>query len=73
MGSGVPKQVQESLNACSIAVHLSCSESGLGTPLNAFHGQMGCIYLFEDILSTGGSMPSSSIFLLNASMSAGAA
>ncbi len=46
-------QVQELLNSCSIAAALSGSENGLGIPLNAFHGQMGCIYLFEDILSPG--------------------
>ncbi len=46
-------QVQEPLNSCSIAARLSGSENGLGVPLNAFHGQMGCIYLFEDILSPG--------------------
>jgi hypothetical protein len=61
------EQVQEPLNACSIAVRLSGSESGLGMLLNAFHGQMGCIYLFEDILSSGSrpllcSVPSSSHF-----------
>ncbi|KAK9905588.1 hypothetical protein WJX75_002584 [Coccomyxa subellipsoidea] len=44
-------KVQEPLNSCSIAARLSGSENGLGVPINAFHGQMGCIYLFEDILS----------------------
>lgn len=46
-------QVQEPLNSCSIAARLSGSENGLGIPLNAFHGQMGCIYFFEDTLSPG--------------------
>ena len=48
-------QVAEALNACSIAARLSAGESGLGAPLGAFRGQMGCIYLFEEVLSPGGS------------------
>ena len=41
------------MNACSFAAGLSSQESGVGAPLGAFHGQMGCIYLFEDVLNPG--------------------
>ena len=46
-------QVTDALNECSIAARLSTVESDLGAPVSAFSGQMGCIYLFEDILSSG--------------------
>ena len=46
-------QVSELLNSCTFAVRLPANEVGLPLPLSAFKGQMGCIYLFEDILSPG--------------------
>ena len=46
-------QAAEPLNTCSIAARLSSKESGLGKPVSAFNGQMGCIYLFADVLSPG--------------------
>ena len=48
-------QAAEPLNTCSIAARLSPKESGLGKPVSAFNGQMGCIYLFADVLSPGDS------------------
>ena len=48
-------QASEPLNTCSIAARLSPKESGLGKPVSAFNGQMGCIYLFADVLSPGDS------------------
>ena len=44
------------MNACSFAAGLPSQESGVGAAFGAFHGQMGCIYLFEDVLNPG--MPS---------------
>lgn len=46
-------QIPEPLNSCTFAARLPASEVGLPLPLSAFKGQMGCIYLFEDILSPG--------------------
>ena len=46
-------QVTEPLNECSIGARLPDHETGLDLMLGAFTGQMGCIYLFEDILSPG--------------------
>ena len=46
-------QVPEPLNSCTFAARLPASEVGLPLPLSAFKGQMGCIYLFEDLLSSG--------------------
>ena len=46
-------QVTEPLNECSIGARLPDHETGLDLTLGAFTGQMGCIYLFEDILSPG--------------------
>lgn len=46
-------QIAEPMNACSFAAGLSSQESGVGAGFGAFHGQMGCIYLFEDILNPG--------------------
>ena len=43
----------ELLNSCTFAARLPASEVGLPLPLSAFRGQMGCMYLFEDILSPG--------------------
>ena len=45
--------MSEPLNSCTFAVRLPASEVGLPLPLSAFKGQMGCIYLFEDLLSSG--------------------
>ena len=53
--SAAALQVAEPLNTCSIAARLSPRESGLGKPVSAFNGQMGCIYLFADVLSPGNS------------------
>ena len=41
------------MNACSFAAGLSAQESGMGAAFGAFHGQMGCLYLFEDVLNPG--------------------
>lgn len=46
-------QVAEPMNACSFAAGLSSQETGVGAGFGAFHGQMGCIYLFEDVLNPG--------------------
>lgn len=46
-------KLAEPINACSFAARLGAEESGLGTPVGAFLGQMGCVYLFEDVLSPG--------------------
>lgn len=45
--------MSEPADECSIGAALTAQESGLGVPLAAFSGQMGCIYLFEDVLSPG--------------------
>lgn len=46
-------QIAEPVNACSFAAGLSSQETGVGGGFGAFHGQMGCIYLFEDVLNPG--------------------
>lgn len=46
-------QIAEPMNACSFAAGLSSQETGVGAGFQAFHGQMGCIYLFEDVLNPG--------------------
>ncbi len=46
-------QISEALTESSIAVKLSSQESGLGKPLSSLAGQMGCIYLFDDALTSG--------------------
>lgn len=46
-------QIAEPMNACSFAAGLSSQETGIGAGFGAFHGQMGCIYLFEDVLNPG--------------------
>lgn len=46
-------QIAEPVNACSFAAGLSSQETGIGAGFGAFHGQMGCIYLFEDVLNPG--------------------
>ncbi len=46
-------QIAEPVNACSFAAGLSSKESGTGAAFGAFHGQMGCLYLFEDVLNPG--------------------
>ena len=51
--SSLALQVLEALNSCSFAAALPGSESGMGAPVGAFRGQMGCMYLFEDTLSPG--------------------
>ena len=53
LGVPVVLQVPEPLNSCTFAARLPASEVGLPLPLSAFKGQMGCIYLFEDLLSSG--------------------
>lgn len=53
-------QIAEPMNACSFAAGLSSQETGVGTGFGAFHGQMGCIYLFEDVLNPGKTTVSSS-------------
>ena len=45
--------MNEPLNSCTFAARLPANEVGLPLPLSAFKGQMGCIYLFEDVLSPG--------------------
>ena len=49
-------QIAEPMNACSFAAGLSSQEAGVGSGFGAFHGQMGCIYLFDDILNPGKSL-----------------
>ena len=49
----VGMQIAEPMNACSFAAGLSSQETGIGACFGAFHGQMGCIYLFEDVLNPG--------------------
>ncbi len=46
-------KLAEPINACSFAARLGAEESGLATPVGAFLGQMGCVYLFEDVLTPG--------------------
>ncbi|KAL3142038.1 hypothetical protein ABBQ32_004670 [Trebouxia sp. C0010 RCD-2024] len=46
-------KIAEPMNACSFAAGLSSQETGVGAGFGAFHGQMGCIYLFEDVLNPG--------------------
>ena len=46
-------QIAEPMNACSFAAGLSSQETGVGAGFGAFRGQMGCIYLFEDVLNPG--------------------
>lgn len=46
-------QIFEPLTESSISVRLTSQESGLGRPLASLAGQMGCIYLFEDTLTSG--------------------
>lgn len=45
--------MQEALNACSIGASIPKQDSGINLPVGAFQGQMGCIYLFDDIISAG--------------------
>ncbi len=46
-------QIAEPINACSFAAGLSSRESGVGSAFGAFRGQMGCLYLFDDVLNPG--------------------
>lgn len=46
-------QVAEPVNACSFAAGLSGAESGINLAVNPFHGQTGCLYLFNDVLNPG--------------------
>ncbi|KAK9824084.1 hypothetical protein WJX72_007613 [[Myrmecia] bisecta] len=46
-------KVPEALNWCSFGARLSARETGLDAPVGAFLGQMGCLYLFEDVLTPG--------------------
>ena len=39
------------LDACSIGQALTAAESGIGAPVDAFQGQMGTIYLFDDVIT----------------------
>ena len=56
------------MNACSFAAGLPSQESGVGAAFGAFHGQMGCIYLFEDVLNPG--MPSFFVLALQLGVTA---
>ena len=47
-------QIAEPINACSFAAGLSGKESGVGAAFGAFRGQMGCLYLFDEVLNPGG-------------------
>lgn len=58
-------QITEALTESSIAVRLSSQESGLGRPLASLAGQMGCIYLFDDVLTPGESLSFIQIFICN--------
>jgi len=49
-------QIAEPINACSFAAGLSSRESGVGSAFGAFRGQMGCLYLFDDVLNPGRSI-----------------
>ena len=49
-------QVTELLNSCTFAARMPADEIGLHQPLSAFRGQMGAVYVFDDVLS-GGSTP----------------
>ncbi len=51
-------QIAEPINACSFAAGLSSRESGVGSAFGAFRGQMGCLYLFDDVLNPGRSVAS---------------
>ncbi|KAL0021859.1 hypothetical protein WJX77_009077 [Trebouxia sp. C0004] len=46
-------KIAEPINACSFAAGLSSRESGVGSAFGAFRGQMGCLYLFDDVLNPG--------------------
>ena len=46
-------QIAEPINACSFAAGLASRESGVGSAFAAFRGQMGCLYLFDDVLNPG--------------------
>ena len=41
------------LNSISFAARLAPRESGLEAELGAFRGQMGALYLFDDVLTVG--------------------
>jgi hypothetical protein len=47
-------QVPDALNAVSFGAAVSAGDNGLGSALASFHGQMGAIYLFDDLLAPGG-------------------
>ncbi|DBA78126.1 TPA: hypothetical protein ACH3X2_008097 [Trebouxia sp. C0005] len=46
-------KIADPINACSFAAGLSSRESGVGSAFGAFRGQMGCLYLFDDVLNPG--------------------
>lgn len=46
-------QVAEGCNAVSFGARVPAGQSGLELPVQEFHGQMGAIYLFEDLLTPG--------------------
>ena len=46
-------QVTELLNSCTFAARMPADEIGLHHPLSAFRGQMGAVYVFDDVLSAG--------------------
>ena len=46
-------QVTELLNSCTFAARMPADEIGLHHPLSAFRGQMGAVYVFDDVLSGG--------------------
>lgn len=48
-----PRLSGDPVSAVSFAARMGPEESGLGSPVGAFLGQMGCLYLFEDALSPG--------------------
>ena len=57
-------QVTELLNSCTFAARMPADEIGLYQPLSAFRGQMGAVYVFDDVLSGGRTPLSQSITAL---------
>ena len=45
------EQGVDSLDACSIGQALMGAESGIGSPVDAFQGQMGAVHLFDDVIT----------------------
>ena len=52
----------DSLDACSVGQALRAGDSGIGAAVDAFQGQMGSIYLFDDCI-TARERASMSVFL----------